>query len=155
MTKAQLSFVFFLSLLVACSSAKEGNSSQQSPLPGDFFIEVGEGGGFTGLWQGYSVDSTGAVQELSGRTLGAARAPVGTLSADSLRSLWRHITESGILSEAPSLAAGNMTRTLTITAHGATTRYSWPKSLSPERSTARLDDLYTYIVAMITRTVHK
>jgi hypothetical protein len=128
-------------LLLACSASRLDDISQESgPLPPkDFHCEVGEGGGFTGLWNGYDVDSTGNVLSLSGRRPNELRTHRGSLSEGPFKALWRHIVESGVLTNPYTSSTGNMTRSLVVSANGRTVRLTWVEGEERYRS---LDQLY-------------
>ncbi len=137
----------FVLLFVACSAGRTDDTSQETgPLPpGDFHCEVGEGGGFTGLWNGFDVDSTGNVSRLSGRRPNELRTPQGSLPEGAFKALWRHIVESSILTNPYTPTTGNMTRSLIVTANRRTVRITWVEG---EERTRALDQVYTRLMRL-------
>lgn len=142
-------FGLILLTLVSCSSGQK-MSSDSVAVPPDFQVTLGEGGGFTGQWDGYAVSPSGSVDHLTGRSLGETKASAGQLSADQVRTLWSLI-ESSSVADLPEISnAGNMTRSLSITANGKSVKNTWPV---PYPAASTLDSVYTAVHSFIQNAV--
>lgn len=133
--------------LLACSSGKEPS---RQPLPSDFQLRIGSGGGFAGLDQGYTVAGDGSVQQWIRPAAGAERVEGrGIVPPDSLHALWERLQAARALALEAS-ETGNLTRFLEITAGGRTNRLSWPDGQPPS---ADLGALYQTIHGTLARAV--
>jgi len=74
----------------------------------------------------------------------------GQLSADQVRTLWSLI-ESSSVADLPEISnAGNMTRSLSITANGKSVKNTWPV---PYPAASTLDSVYTAVHSFIQNAV--
>src|SRR5262247_1248393 len=64
-----MSISMFL-LFAACSKENKSAAQGAEALPSDFRFAFGQGGGFTGMWQGYTIDSSGAIYAWQGKMPG-------------------------------------------------------------------------------------
>ena len=119
-----------VSLLTGCGPKKQEESAERSDAraenrpPADFAAMVGQGGGVTGLWQGYTMEAGGDVQAWEGRMAGENPKPAGRLGRDDRSRLWRLVQEKSFLSMEPGVP-GNMTYFLEVTADAKTHRVQW------------------------------
>lgn len=60
--------LFFLFSAFACSPSSESSRIDRSEIPSSYKIVIGEGGGFAGLWTGYSILPGDTLLEWHGRT---------------------------------------------------------------------------------------
>ncbi len=111
-------------------------------IPEDFRIVFGNGGGFAGLWEGFTVESNGQVLRWLGRYAEDKAQPAGSLGTAQVAELWMclenhqfFVTESDV--------RGNMTGIIEATAHADTHRVFWkPIPSSAKVPLAPLDSLY-------------
>ena len=115
-------------LMLSCSQ-----SNTNTATPADLKVVIGEGGGFTGLWHGFTVEPGGVVQRWRGPIPEGDPEPAGELSAEDLGKLWTAIEGQGFFSM-PEGESGNLTRFLQVTARGQTRRVQWvPQPKEAER----------------------
>lgn len=100
-------------------------------IPPDLEVVTGQGGGFTGAWSGYRLEAGGAVERWTS-TPGVDRTvePVGALEAAAVAALWDRV-EGEVLSLEVDEPA-NLSRTLEVTADGATHRLTWEAFARPD-----------------------
>lgn len=55
-----------LTTLIIMNNCKSA-APNENPVPHDFLISFGSGGGFTGMWHGYLIDSTDSIFKWEGR----------------------------------------------------------------------------------------
>src|SRR5512143_3103954 len=96
-TVVWLGVLMISTLMALCPGCSSTRPPQQGALP--FTIVLGSGGGFTGLYEGYVIDSTGRISQWRGRTFASAEFVAGPLLDDDGREKIRRIVaETGILS---------------------------------------------------------
>lgn len=136
----------------ACKSGESGvpderhGSTLEAPVaaPEDFTMVFGEGGGFTGRWDGYSIESDGDVLAWSGPTAGEERTPVGSLTAAQMDDLWARVQDAQFFDQNVR-ETGNITAIIEVTAGGRKHRVSWipgAEGFEPPRSA--IDALYRH-----------
>ncbi len=136
MQKAFVLLLFCGALQFACSSAAPTFHSQTPDIPAKFTIDVGEGGGFTGLWSGYSIVTGDTLLVWSGKSMGENPRYAGTLQHDTITALWSTISADHLI-EKPSIdTSSNFTRTVVISANGAVHRFSWIPTSTPDTAIA-------------------
>ena len=121
-------FVFSVLAILACHSHDSTKSDSHSdiPVPSDLRLVIGEGGGFTGEWNGNTVDSSGSVFSWRGTKAEENSQRSSKLKATQLRELWSSIAD-GHFFEIDSAGTGNMTQFMTVSANGKMHRVSWEK----------------------------
>jgi hypothetical protein len=87
---------------------------------------IGEGGGFTGQWNGYVVDSTGTVSSWRGTSPEQNVKRTAKLGRQQFDKLW-HVITNGRFFEIDSAGTGNMTVAMQVAANGTVHRTSWQK----------------------------
>ena len=119
-------------------SSREGTAT----APEDFTMIFGEGGGFTGRWEGYAIQSDGAVLAWSGPTAGEESTPVGSLTAAQMDDLWAQVQDAEFFDQNVR-ETGNITAFIEVTAGQRKHRVSWipgAEGFEPPRSA--IDALY-------------
>lgn len=114
----------FLFMIVVISCAPSQIASFK--VPADFVIQYAEGGGFTGQWMGVVIRSDGSVRSWSPSSSDSASVLIGTLPLSVLDDLWRSVEERKLMERTGGQEPGNMTRTISLGAHGRRTAASWP-----------------------------
>ena len=112
-------------LAFACSKTKKPAGSNSQDIPADLQIQFGEGGGFTGMWQGYTIQADGTVSTWQGRTVGDKPEVIGKLSSEQLQALWREVQSADFFAQSLS-ETGNMTAILQVTANKKQHVVKWP-----------------------------
>lgn len=126
-------------ILVGCM---KGGS--ELTIPEDFNMVVGQGGGFAGLWKGYTIEADGTVKAWSGLIQNEKAEVVGKLDADQLQALWAQVQESDYFGQ-KSQEVGNMTAFLEITADSTMHRTTWiPHVEGIEEPETPLEKLYVF-----------
>jgi hypothetical protein len=136
----------------ACKSGESGvaderhGSSLEAPVaaPEDFTMVFGEGGGFTGRWEGYAIQADGAVLAWSGPTAGEERTTVGSLTAAQIDDLWARVQDAKLFDQNVR-ETGNITAFIEVTAGERKHRVSWipgAEGFEPPRSA--IDALYRH-----------
>ena len=135
----QISVLIFSSFLFSCSSSSQSdNLSHASAVPPDFRVVTGEGGGFSGLWNGWAIGPRDSVSSWKGRDFGENATFTGRLRPDSLAALWMAVDASHLLDSASNAGATNFTRTLLLRAKGTERKLSW----APGTKTSAAEVLY-------------
>lgn len=130
-----------LFLAGACSNAQQ---TMEPPvvIPEDFRVVFGKGGGFAGLWEGFTVDANGQVLKWMGRYAEDKAQPAGSLGTAQVAELWAHL-EAHRFFALQADTRGNMTGVIEATAHADTHRVFWkPVPPSAKVDLAPLDSLY-------------
>ncbi len=110
----------------------------ETQIPEDFELSLGEGGGVTGRWTVHRVANNGDVF-LRGQGSDPKDELVGTLSETHMNELWQALRDSALMTEAPN-ETGNMTRMLRVTANGQDYDARWPMQVGGDPST--IEQLY-------------
>ena len=118
----------------------------QAAVPSDFTVRFGQGGGFSGRWQGYTVRPDGAVARWNGPTAGANEEPAGQLSAAQMQALWQRVEAADFFAQ-DAREVGNMTAFIEVEAEGRTHRASWIPRVLGEPETP-LEQLYAFSRAL-------
>ena len=113
-------------LVAACSSALPGND-----VPRDFAVEIAEGGGFTGIWQGYRIESDGQIFVWDGRSKPDTFTFTGRLSMKDLRTLWNEVSSARLIGYKPFHTPGNLTRRVYLQSNGQSIDVSWSVGPTP------------------------
>lgn len=142
---ASLLFVFGLT---GCTNSSVQTETVIVPIPADFRVVLGQGGGFAGLWSGYTILADGSVQAWSGPVQNENPEVIGMLPGDRMRALWRQILEADYFNQ-DSQETGNMTAFMEITADSTVHRTSWiPIVEGIEEPTTPLEILYVSVSAL-------
>lgn len=120
------SFVFACLFLLAftCSKTNKQSTENGQEVPADLRIQFGEGGGFAGMWQGYTIEADGTVLSWQGRAVGEKSEVIGKISKDELQALWREVQSANFFSQSLS-ETGNMTAIFRVTANDEQHEVSW------------------------------
>ena len=135
-----MQLVLCLALALGCSKGKH-SSDQPAPMPKDFTIVFGEGGGVTGQWQGYTISADGVVSNWQGRAPGDNAQDAGKLSSKQMRQLWEQVHQTGALTDS-TRQHGNMTAFMKITANDSTHEISWVPGVGVKTSAASVQQLF-------------
>lgn len=113
-------------LLGSCSTS--GSGSATAGIPADLRIMLGEGGGFSGLWSGFTLTSGDSVFRWTGRLPGDNLVAVGSVPHDSLLALWRSIDASSLLDSVSTETQANLVHLVAIRAQGRERSFTWAES---------------------------
>ncbi len=117
---------FILLPVLACSTDSNRQAPQvKTDIPVDLQIEFGEGGGFTGLWQGHTIAADGSITRWTGAAGEKKEDTLGTLSPETLAEIWQNIQNS-LSPRTSSGQPGNMTRYIRVRADSAEFTVQWP-----------------------------
>jgi hypothetical protein len=119
-------------------------------MPTDFQLVIGEGGGFTGLWSGYAVDSIGTVSSWRGTSPDQNLKRTLKLARPQFDKLWQMIANAHFF-DIDSTGTGNMTITMQVTAGGKVHRTSWEKPAGNRPTLAPVQMLYDSCRTLVTR----
>ena len=130
-------------LATGCTSSQPRNAD--ADLPDDFRVVIGEGGGFTGAWEGYAFEPDGTIfrwkDDPENRTHRA-----GSLTRRQRDELWGRVEQSGYFS-LDHQETGNMTVFLRIAAGQRDHRVSWVPSQSSTAPAAAVS-LHAYCLKL-------
>jgi hypothetical protein len=112
-------------------------------FPKDLTVELGSGGGATGMWTGFSLDGNGQVNSWSGKTQGAEPKDYQEISKKKIQSIWDRFNEAKV-SELKLNEPGNMSKYLKITANGRQNIFIWDYSRK-DSTTENMNMLYKFI----------
>lgn len=117
-------------------------------LPDSLSVIFGQGGGFAGLWNGYTVQPDGLVLKWQGYVAENNAQAYGRLDTAGMQTLWHALSEADIM-HAESQPIGNVTAYVRVTADTATHRVSWrPRPVGVEGAT-KLDTLMHKLDALV------
>jgi hypothetical protein len=131
-----------LAIIVASCATPRRPPVSESSVPADLTVVCGQGGGFTGLWEGHTVRSDGTVLAWSGRKAEEESHLIGSLTSEQKLALWRKIEEVKFF-DLKSDERGNMTAYVRITANGRTHEVWWVPRMSEPVSESPLQQLFT------------
>lgn len=114
-------------------------------------ILLGEGGGFAGTWDGYTITGSGTVYRWSGKGARENEAEIGTLDADTMCTLW---DEAKLLKTVPPAdSAGSLVRFLSVTAQDTTREYTWRPQLGQRLSRTLYQRFYDHCLTVIQQSL--
>jgi hypothetical protein len=143
---------FSVLTILACHSYDSSRSDSQGDIsvPSDLRLVTGEGGGFAGEWNGYTVDSSGSVFSWQGFKAEENSKRTSILKAAQLRELWKSIAD-GHFFEIDSSGTGNMTQFMTVSANGKVHRVSWAKPGATASDPTPVQRIFNTCRGIITR----
>ena len=115
--------------------------------PKDLTVEIGSGGGATGMWTGYSLGEKGRVTSWCGKTQGANPVEYKEISKRKIQSIWNRINEAKV-SELKLQEPGNMSKYLKLFADGKQNILLWDYSRH-DSTTEDLNVLFKYIYSKL------
>jgi hypothetical protein len=149
--------VLVLTIATGLSLTSCGSSEATKPdvysltsVPNDFQLVIGEGGGFTGQWSGYVVDSAGAIFSWRGTSPEQNVKRTTKLTRPQFDKLWQMIANAHFF-DIDTTGTGNMTVAMQVTAGGTVHRTSWAKPSGNRPRLAPVQMLYDSCRTMIMR----
>jgi hypothetical protein len=128
-----LTFIFII--FMGCKSCDN--------YPKDFFISVGSGGGATGMWSGYLLDSNGTVFKWQGRQQDENPMEYQKLPKDGIKSIWTNIKQMNLI-ETLFKEPSNMSKSISFGYDGKKNTIIWGNN--PTDSMAiKFNKLYDFI----------
>ena len=148
-----LSFLLIITISVACKKESVRISNTESKTKRDnsitqiesFKITIASGGGFTGLYKGYTLHSDGQV--VHWQRFGAGQDSVlwtAKGNAEQIDNFKKKLEESGALSQ-PFQETGNMTTTVTLALPDTSYTWSWPGTGVNDNTPDVLKELYPLV----------
>jgi hypothetical protein len=139
-------------LFAACQSSETSKPDvySQTSAPRDFHLMIGEGGGFTGQWNGFVVDSTGTVSSWRGTTPEQNVKRTTKLARPQFEKLWQMILNARYF-DIDTSGTGNMTVAMQVTANGTVHRTSWSKPSGARTRLAPVQALYDSCRTLVSR----
>ena len=138
--------------LLSCQifETSKRESLTATSLPSDFQLTMGEGGGFSGQWNGFIVDSTGTVFSWRGITPGQNTERITKLARPEFDQLWQTIINARFF-DIDTTGTGNITLTMQVTAAGKVHRASWAKPAETQPRLAPVHVLYDACRTIVSR----
>ena len=138
--------------LLSCQTFETSKSESRfdTSIPSDFQLTIGEGGGFTGRWNGFIVDSTGTVFSWRGITPGQNTERITKLARPEFDQLWQTIINARFF-DIDTTGTGNITLTMQVTAAGKVHRASWAKPAETQPRLAPVQVLYDACRTIVSR----
>lgn len=115
-----------------CCSPSSDSSRADVSLPSNFKIEVAEGGGFTGMWSGYSILPGDSILEWNGRPGEMHTTYAGRLPHDTTIALLHEVKAGHLLDVRPNVVPGNYTHTLSIALDGSAHEFGWASGVEAD-----------------------
>ena len=139
-------------LIASCGSSESTRPDLYSltSTPSDFQLVIGEGGGFTGQWNGHIVDSAGTVSSWRGTAPEQNVKRTAKLARKQLDKLWQSIANARFF-DIDSTGTGNMTVAMQVTANGTVHRTSWAKPSGTRSPLTPVQALYDSCRTMVSR----
>lgn len=133
--KCLFGVLIFSLLCVSCSKKNKQPDGTPKNVPSDFSIRFGEGGGFTGLWKGYTIQADGTILSWQGRMAGENPKIAGQVSVEQVQALWQEIQNADFfVTQADQ--KGNMTKFMLVTANSKSHEVSWPGEMGQKAASA-------------------
>lgn len=114
-------------------------------------IVLGEGGGFAGTWDGYTITGSGVVSRWSGKRARQGEVEIGTLDADTMCALW----DAAKSVTAPPIrdSVGSLVRFLSLMVQDSTREYAWSPRIGQSTSRTSYQEFYDRCMAAIQRSL--
>jgi hypothetical protein len=123
--------IALLAVAAGCSTASLLNEKEETAFLSHDII-IGTGGGFSGVYEGYLIDTVGNVQHWEGIAFEhSTKNYIGSLKKNQIEKIKSMIEESGVLKTEYS-GKGNITTFITIRGNESAHRISWV-GISPDR----------------------
>jgi len=143
------------SLLAVCAKGNKSTAPSGGKPPADFALTFGEGGGFTGRWQGYTIQAEGSIYAWQGKMAGDHAILSGKLTEEQMRLLWRELEKEKFFEQELD-QRGNMTAILRVTASGKTKELAWvPQYGSATVAKSTPQRLQQYCQQLVQQAVEK
>lgn len=153
-SRATIITLLLLSAQFGCAPMSPSTHNGSPAIPADLQIVLGEGGGFSGLWTGYSIQASDTVFEWKGKSFGENPVFAGMLPHDSLSVLWQ-LARGLRLSERPSnVVHANYVEALKIFVNGSEHMFTWEPSMSPDSTTASTAAYRARCLSTIRNSLH-
>jgi hypothetical protein len=133
------------------SEATKPDLYSLTSVPSDFQLVIGEGGGFTGQWSGYVVDSVGAVSSWRGTSPEQNVKRTTKLTRPQFDKLWQMIANAHFF-DIDTTGTGNMTVAMQVSAGGTVHRTSWAKPSGNRPRLAPVQMLYDSCRTIVSRS---
>lgn len=144
MFPSRCSFILLIVTIFLLPACSKKAANQQPPMPEDFSLMFGEGGGVTGLWQGHTIQADGTILAWEGKTAGATPRPAGKLSSKQVKALWQQLHATNFFADTTK-DHGNLTTFMRVTANQQTHEASWTPQLGALASkNSSLQQLYRF-----------
>ncbi|MDI6804792.1 MAG: hypothetical protein QME58_13295 [Bacteroidota bacterium] len=145
---------FTLIVLVILSLHILGCSHTQN-LSSRFNVTLTSGGGFTGMYNGYYIDTLGEISRWEGRTYNlASLKPGGKLTPDKLKEMNTKITELELLNVQYN-KSGNISSSISISTNISKHTVSWVGVEPEEEVPEKIKEFYYYIKNLINNSITK
>lgn len=145
-----LAKILTVATAISLLSCQKPEFRPATSVPSDFQLTIGEGGGFTGQWNGFIVDSTGTVFSWRGITPGQHTERITKLAPPEFEHLWQTITNARFF-DIDTTGTGNITLTMQVTAAGKVHRASWAKPAETRSHLAPVHMLYDTCRTIVSR----
>lgn len=129
--------------------------SHSNKISNNFCITLGTGGGFTGLYNGYYIDTLGNISTWEGRKFNIASGiSVGKISTSDLQDLNFKIQEMKILN-LQFRKSGNISSSISFVKENSVHTISWSGFEPDEQVPQVIRDFYFYIKNLINKSINK
>ena len=111
--------------LVGCGSSKEKSLKQSTELTSSYNIVIGSGGGFTGIYGGYYLDTLGNISKWEGRVFSDKNLKyISTLNPEQLHKISKLISDKDVLNTSYN-KSGNISSSIQFSSKYLTHSVSW------------------------------
>lgn len=147
--KLELLLAVLCLLYAGCSNKDAAKNSQIMPC---YTITYGSGGGVTGLYDGYYIDSLGTVSSWSGRTFATSeKKTLGRLTEKEISEMTSAIKDNHLL-DISHRQNGNITTYFIFRKTGGEqTTISWPGFAPDKKISEELNSFYKKFLSIINR----
>ena len=128
--------LLFLLLPIGCSPTSSSSRVAPPSVPSDLRIVIGEGGGITGLWSGYSILAGDTLLTWKGQSMGENPTFAGRFPHDTVLALWETIRGLHLLDQASHSIHANYIQVLSISVGGSEHGFSWEPSFAEDSTVA-------------------
>ena len=122
MKKISVFLILAVFFVLNCSSS---DLKKENGISSDFNVIFGSGGGFTGLYNGYTIKNDGSVFKWGGKLVEEDAEKIGNISAEERNTVAEKIREIDFFNINFD-KIGNMNKIIVITEQGKKHKVNWP-----------------------------
>jgi hypothetical protein len=151
--------LFFVSItlfnLIGCGSLKEQSLKQSAELTSSYNIVIGSGGGFTGIYSGYYVDTLGNISKWEGRVFTDKNLKyITTLSREQLTKISELVSNKNVLNTSYN-KSGNISSSIQFSSKNLKHSVSWSGFEPTDSVPVNIREFHSMLKQIINDTINK
>jgi hypothetical protein len=153
-----ISFIFVsitLLNMIGCGSSKEQSLKQTTELPSSYNIVIGSGGGFTGMYSGYYIDTLGNISKWDGRVFSDKNLKyISTLNSEQLIKISKLVADKNVLNTSYN-KLGNVSSSIQIIFKNLSHSISWTGFEPSDSVPVNIREFYSMLRKIINDAINK